>query len=32
MYAEGGGQTGDTGVVTLDSGEQLIIQDVKKYE
>lgn len=32
LYAEGGWQTGDRGVVTLDSGEQLRIQDVKKYE
>ena len=32
LYAEGGGQTGDRGVVTLDSGEILNITDVKKYE
>ena len=32
MYAEGWWQTGDRGVVTLDSGEELTIQDVKKYE
>jgi alanyl-tRNA synthetase len=32
LYAEGGGQTGDRGVVTLDSGEALQIVDVKKYE
>lgn len=32
LYAEGGGQTGDRGKLVLDSWEQLIIQDVKKYE
>lgn len=32
FYAEGWWQTGDRGVVTLDSWEELIIQDVKNYE
>jgi alanyl-tRNA synthetase len=32
MYAESGGQVGDTGTVVLDSGEQLHIKEVKKYE
>lgn len=32
MYAESGGQMSDSGVVVLDSGEQLHITEVKKYE
>ena len=32
FYAESGGQMGDSGVVVLDSGEQLHITEVKKYE
>jgi len=32
MYAESGGQMGDSGVVVLDSGEKLMIKEVKKYE
>lgn len=32
MYAEWGGQTWDRGVVVLDTGEELTIQNVKKYE
>jgi alanyl-tRNA synthetase len=32
FYAEGGGQTGDRGIITLDSWEVLNIIDVKKYE
>ena len=32
FYAEGGGQTGDRGVVTLDSGEEVTVTNVKKYE
>jgi alanyl-tRNA synthetase len=31
MYAESGGQRGDSGVVTLDSGEEVMISDVQKY-
>lgn len=32
FYAEWGGQTWDRGVITLDSGEQVQVVDVKKYE
>ena len=32
LYAESGGQISDSGVVVLDSGEQLHIKEVKKYE
>jgi alanyl-tRNA synthetase len=32
LYAESGGQLWDSGKVVLDSGEELIIQSVKKYE
>ena len=32
LYAEGWWQTGDRGVVIIDSWEQLTIQDVKNYE
>lgn len=32
FYAESGGQTGDKGLLTLDSGEIIKIKDVKKYE
>lgn len=32
LYAESGGQVSDSGVVILDSGEQLQIKEVKKYE
>ena len=32
LYGESGGQMSDSGVVTLDSGEQLTIKEVKKYE
>ena len=32
MYAESGGQVSDSGTVVLDSGEQLHIKEVKKYE
>lgn len=32
FYAESGGQMWDSGVVVLDSGEQLQIKEVKKYE
>ena len=31
MYAESGGQTGDSGTVTLDDEAQLRIRDVQKY-
>ncbi|USN55434.1 MAG: hypothetical protein H6765_02280 [Candidatus Peribacteria bacterium] len=30
-YAESGGQTGDTAVVEMDTGEKLRITDVQKY-
>jgi len=32
FYAEGGWQTGDKGIIKLDTGEKIIINDVKKYE
>jgi alanyl-tRNA synthetase len=32
LYAESGWQLWDSGKVVLDSGEELIIQSVKKYE
>ena len=31
FYAEGGGQKGDTGIITTDAGEELEVVDVQKY-
>jgi len=31
FYAEGGGQTGDSGELIMDNGEKIMVKDVQKY-